>query len=57
MNWYRGYHGGTTNSLQATGDFRRWFDGDHVPGFIKIPNPYPLFWDYKAGRNGNGGEE
>jgi len=55
MNWYRGYHGGTSNSLQATGDSRRWIGGDYVPGFIKIPNPYPLFWDYKAGENGNGG--
>lgn len=46
MNWYRGYHGGTSNALQATGDFRRWFGGDTVPGFIKVPNPFPLFWGY-----------
>jgi len=46
INWYRSYHGGTTNSQQATGDFRRWFGGDHVPGFIKAFHPYPLFWDY-----------
>jgi adenosylmethionine-8-amino-7-oxononanoate aminotransferase len=45
INWYRSYHGGTTNSQQATGDFRRWFGGDHVPGFVKAPNPFPLFWD------------
>jgi taurine--2-oxoglutarate transaminase len=32
FNWYRSYHGGTTNSQQATGDFRRWYGGDHVPG-------------------------
>jgi len=45
INWYRSYHGGTTNSQQATGDFRRWFGGDHVPGFVKAFHPYPLFWD------------
>ena len=45
INWYRAYHGGTSNSLQATGDFRRWFGGDSVPGFVKAFNPFPLFWD------------
>ncbi|GKY93251.1 hypothetical protein MPSEU_000292800 [Mayamaea pseudoterrestris] len=46
INWYRSYHGGTTNSQQATGDFRRWYGGDHVPGFVKAFSPFPLFWDY-----------
>lgn len=46
MNWYRSYHGGTTNSQQATGDQRRWFGGDYVPGFVKMFNPYPYFWDF-----------
>jgi taurine--2-oxoglutarate transaminase len=45
INWYRSYHGGTSNSQQATGDFRRWFGGDHVPGFVKAFHPFPLFWD------------
>lgn len=45
FNWYRSYHGGTTNSQQATGDFRRWYGGDHVPGFVKAFHPNPLFWD------------
>jgi adenosylmethionine-8-amino-7-oxononanoate aminotransferase len=45
INWYRSYHGGTTNSQQATGDFRRWYGGDHVPGFVKGFHPFPLFWD------------
>jgi len=45
INWYRSYHGGTTNSQQATGDFRRWYGGDHVPGFVKAFSPNPLFWD------------
>ena len=46
INWYRSYHGGTTNSLQATGDNRRWFGRDNVPGFVKAFNPYPLFFDF-----------
>lgn len=50
INWYRGYHGGTANSQQATGDFRRWFGGDNVPGFVKAFHPFPLFWDL-AGEN------
>lgn len=48
INWYRSYHGGTTNSQQATGDFRRWMGGDHVPGFVKAFNPYPMFWDFEG---------
>ena len=50
INWYRGYHGGTQGSAQATGDFRRWYGGDTVPGFVKAFNPTPLFWDV-AGSN------
>lgn len=46
INWYRSYHGGTTNSQQATGDFRRWYGGDLVPGFVKAFHPFPLFWDF-----------
>jgi adenosylmethionine-8-amino-7-oxononanoate aminotransferase len=45
INWYRSYHGGTTNSMQATGDFRRWYGGDVVAGFVKASHPFPLFWD------------
>jgi len=45
INWYRSYHGGTANTRQATGDFRRWFGGDTVPGFIKAFNPYPMYFD------------
>lgn len=51
INWYRSYHGGTTNSQQATGDFRRWFGGDHVPGFVKAFHPFPLFWDFAGADN------
>ena len=45
INWYRSYHGGTSNSQAATGDFRRWFGGDTIPGFVKAFNPNPLFFD------------
>ena len=50
INWYRSYHGGTSSSLQATGDSRRWHGGERIPGFVKAFNPYPLFWDF-AGDN------
>lgn len=52
INWYRSYHGGTAASLQATGDSRRWFTGDRMPGFIKAFNPYPLFWDFAGDTEG-----
>ena len=45
INWYRSYHGGTSNAQQATGDFRRWFGGDSVPGFVKAFNPQPIYFD------------
>jgi len=46
INWYRSYHGGTANSLQATGDPRRWkFGGDMIPGFVKAFNPFPLSFE------------
>lgn len=43
INQYRSYHGGTTSTAQATGDFRRNFaegsGGDGAIGFIKTMNP------------------
>lgn len=57
INWYRSYHGGTSNSQQATGDFRRWFGGDHIPGFVKAFHPFPLFWDFAGGSDNNNNEE
>jgi len=42
MTQYRSYHGGTANSLGATGDFRRGFTEMGVTGFVKIFNPQPL---------------
>lgn len=48
INWYRGYHGGTANSQAATGDWRRWYGGDRVPGFVKAFDPRPLFFELKG---------
>ena len=49
ISWYRSYHGGTSNSSAATGDFRRWMNGDSTPGFVKAFSPFPLF--FKPGGN------
>jgi len=49
INQYRCYHGGTSSSLQATGDFRRNFNegtgGSGAVGFVKTMNATgsPLF--------------
>jgi len=43
INQYRSYHGGTTSTVTATGDFRRNFaegtGGDGAVGFVKTMNP------------------
>lgn len=46
MTRYRSYHGGTTSTLTATGDFRRWFAEQGQSGFVKIadPNPFGFQW-------------
>ena len=46
ISWYRSYHGATANAGAATGDFRRWYGSDHVPGFVKAFNPFPLFFKH-----------
>lgn len=47
LSFYRSYHGCTGNALQATGDVRRVsFGGDHIPGFVKMFNQYPLFFEH-----------
>ncbi|CAK9098925.1 Uncharacterized aminotransferase YhxA [Durusdinium trenchii] len=38
---YRSYHGGSTSSLGATGDFRRRFTESNTHGFVKFFNPQP----------------
>jgi len=38
---YRSYHGGSTSSLGATGDFRKRFAESNTSGFVKFFNPQP----------------
>lgn len=44
ISWYRSYHGATGVASGATGDFRRWYGNDTLPGFVKAFNPFPLFF-------------
>jgi adenosylmethionine-8-amino-7-oxononanoate aminotransferase len=46
FNQYRSYHGGTTSTLAATGDFRRWYAEAGASGFVKMFNsqPFGLRW-------------
>lgn len=46
ISWYRSYHGATAHAGAATGDFRRWYGSDNVPGFVKAFNPFPLFFNH-----------
>merc|ERR1719463_798223 len=43
---YRSYHGGSTSSLGATGDFRRQFGENTTSGFVKMFNPQPLMFSW-----------
>jgi len=49
LNQYRSYHGGSTATLAATGDFRRWFAEAGASGFVKMFNPQPF--GFKWGSN------
>lgn len=42
LTQYRSYHGGSTTTLAATGDFRRWFAEAGATGFVKMYNPQPF---------------
>jgi 4-aminobutyrate aminotransferase-like enzyme len=46
ISFFRSYHGATANAGAATGDFRRWYAGDQLPGFVKAFNPFPLFFNH-----------
>jgi taurine--2-oxoglutarate transaminase len=48
VSHYRSYHGGTTGSLAATGDFRRWGGEAGAAGFVKAFGPTP--WHFSFGR-------
>lgn len=47
MSRHRSYHGGTRNSLTATGDSRTWQVDAMTPGHVKLVDPFPYFsqWD------------
>lgn len=47
MSRYRSYHGGTSATMQMTGDPRRWPNEPGPPGFIKVLDPTP--YDYSFG--------
>jgi adenosylmethionine-8-amino-7-oxononanoate aminotransferase len=55
ISFHRSYHGATGAAGAATGDFRRWYGSDNVPGFVKAFNPFPLF--FKHGGNNATEEE
>jgi len=44
---YRSYHGGTSATLQLTGDPRRWPSEPGMPGVVHVMDPYP--YDYSFG--------
>jgi taurine---2-oxoglutarate transaminase len=46
ISWYRSYHGATANAGAATGDSRRWYGSDTIPGFVKAFHPFPLFFSH-----------
>lgn len=47
MSRHRSYHGGTRNSLTATGDSRTWLVDSMTPGHVKLIDPFPYHsqWD------------
>jgi len=42
LTMHRSYHGGSATTLNATGDFRRWFSDGEVSGIVKMYNPQPI---------------
>jgi len=46
LTHYRSYHGGTTTTLGATGDFRRWFAEQGATGFIKMHSTNPTLFSW-----------
>lgn len=44
---HRSYHGGSSNTISMTGDFRRRFvDDSEAPGFVRMFDPNPWFFDW-----------
>jgi len=46
LSRYRSYHGGTLGALAATGDSRRFDVDKEVPGFIKMLDPFPMYFSW-----------
>lgn len=46
ISWYRSYHGATAHAGAATGDSRRWYGSNNVPGYVKAFSPFPLFFHH-----------
>lgn len=49
MTRYRSYHGGSTTTLAATGDFRRQWAENGATGMVKMFDPMP--WTFKWGNS------
>ena len=43
---YRSYHGATKETMQLTGDPRRWPNEPGSSGFIKVMDPWPYTWSW-----------
>lgn len=48
LSHYRSYHGGTTATLGATGDFRRGYAEAGATGFVKVLSPLPHLFAWGA---------
>ena len=46
LSRYRSYHGGTLGSLAVTGDSRRFDVDKDIPGFIKVFDPFPMYFKW-----------
>ena len=51
LSRYRSYHGGTLGALAATGDSRRFDVDKEVPGFIKMLDPFPMYFSWTRGND------
>lgn len=51
LSRYRSYHGGTLGSLAMTGDSRRFDVDKDIPGFIKIFDPFPMYFKWTDSNN------
>jgi len=46
LTLHRSYHGASSSTIAATGDFRRGFDEGGATGFIKAINPSPMLFGW-----------